>query len=49
MSQQKIGERCSNCGFRIRGPQHDEGQHHIVASRNRKDKGTRKEAPVGRK
>ena len=24
----KTANRCKQCGFRIRGPNHDEGQHH---------------------
>jgi hypothetical protein len=32
-------ERCKQCGFRIRGPNHAEGTHHKEGSKSKKDKG----------
>lgn len=33
--------RCSECGFRIRGPNHEEGRHHSMAVQRRADHGPR--------
>ncbi len=44
MNQEKPRVKRCECGFRIRGPNHNEGEHHKLAT-----KMGRKNAPVGQK